>query len=257
MNWFKKHLNWTYGLGGGALFFGIGVTLRVIELEPVVIPLIIWFFGMAGLIWLSRWVLKEKNRPLWIAIFAPFFIGWLYILCCYNRSEEVLVARDNYLGDISMKVKYFAYGSNMVTERLQAPERAPSAKPMGRAKLPDKSLVCNKKSDDGSGKANLVDSDGNTVWGVLYEIDSTQLKKLDDCEKGYKNICLDVLTERDLVVSAHVYISSELTDDPRPYDWYKELMVKGAIEHQLPTCYIELLKQIESKPDPRCAVKCL
>ena len=152
-----------------------------------------------------------------------------------------------------MKVKVFAYGSNMCTQRMRG--RISSAEPLGSAKLPNRRLVCNKKSDDCSGKANLVDSDGNTVWGVLYEIDSTQLKKLDDCEKGYKNICLDVLTEHDLVVSAHVYISCKLTADPRPYNWYKELMVKGAIEHQLPPYYIELLKQIESKPDPRCAVK--
>ncbi len=139
----------------------------------------------------------------------------------------------------------------MVTERLQAPERAPSAKPMGRAKLPDKSLVCNKKSTDGSGKANLADTAGDTVWGVLYEIDSAELGQLDDCEGGYKRECLGVITEQDSLVRAWVYISSKLTDDPRPYDRYKELMISGACEHRLPSYYIELIKSIESKPDPK------
>jgi len=247
MNWFKNHLNWTYGVSGAICFIGAEVGWY----EGIGIGVIVLVVCLAGLIWLSWWVLKEKNRPLWLAIFAPFFIGWLYILCCYNRSEEVLAARDNNLGDISMKVKYFAYGSNMVTERLQAPERAPSAKPMGRAKLPDKSLVCNKKSTDGSGKANLTDTAGDTVWGVLYEIDSAELDNLNRCECGYTRISLDVKTDQDSSVKAYVYISSELTDDARPYDSYKKLMIKGAREHHLPSFYITRLEQIDSKPDPK------
>ena len=156
-----------------------------------------------------------------------------------------------------MKVKIFAYGSNMCTRWLQSPKRAPSAKPIGRAKLPDKSLVCNKKSTDGSGKANLVDTAGDTVWGVLYEMDSAELGQLDDCEGGYKREFLGVITEQDALVRAWVYISSKLTDDLRPYDWYKELMISGACEHRLPSYYIELIKSMESKPDPRCRSKYL
>jgi len=59
------------------------------------------------------------------------------------------------------KVVNFAYGSNMSTKWMQG--RVSSAKPIGRAKLSDKRLVCNKKSEDGSGKANLVDAAGNVV----------------------------------------------------------------------------------------------
>ena len=152
---------------------------------------------------------------------------------------------------MSKKVYVFAYGSNMSTERMQA--RVSSAKSLGRAKLkpPDKSLVCNKKGEDGSGKANLVDKDGGIVWGVLYEIDSEELSKLDKFEKGYERKSLDVSTEQDSSVKAYVYISSELTDDPRPYDWYKKCMRDGAREPHLPSFYITRLEQIESKPDPK------
>lgn len=151
-----------------------------------------------------------------------------------------------------MKVKVFAYGSNMCTQRMRG--RISSVEPLGRAKLLTKRLVCNKRSNDGSAKANLEDA-ADTVWGVLYEIDSAELGKLDECEGGYERECLGVLTDHDSLVRAYVYISSKLTSDHRPYDWYKALMIRGALEHELPSFYIELLKQIESKPDPRCASK--
>src|SRR5713226_8689269 len=84
----------------------------------------------------------------------------------------------------------FAYGSNMASDRLQL--RAPFIRIHGCAKVPDKRMICNKKSDDGSAKANLVDEPGNEVWGVLYEIDSSDFAKLDRAEIGYKRITLKV-----------------------------------------------------------------
>jgi len=108
--------------------------------------------------------------------------------------------------------------------------------------------VCNKKSTDGSGKANLIDSTGDTVWAVLYEIDSAELDKLDKAERRYTRISLDVITDQDSLVKAWLYVSSELTEDARPYDWYKELMVKGAREHGLPASYVTYLEQIPTKP---------
>ena len=147
---------------------------------------------------------------------------------------------------MSKKVAYFAYGTNMSTKRLK--ERVRSARHRGCAKLPNKRLVCNKKSKDGSSKANLTDSSGATVWGVLYEIDSAELDKLDGVESGYIRISLDVTTDQDSWVKAYIYVSSELTGDARPYDWYKELMIRGAREHQLPASYMKYLEQIPTKP---------
>ena len=149
---------------------------------------------------------------------------------------------------MSKKVAYFAYGCNMSTQWLK--NRVVYAKPLSRAKLPNKRLVCNKKSIDGSGKANLVDSPRDMVWGVLYEIDEVELNKLDLIEGGYKREILEVITDEGSPVKAHVYISSKLTKAARPYDRYKELMIKGAREHQLPASYMKYLEQINSKPSP-------
>lgn len=135
----------------------------------------------------------------------------------------------------------------MSVSRLR--ERIPSAKPVGPAKLDGWHFVCNKRGKDGSAKANIERSPGNTVWGVLYELDSSELGSLDRIESGYVRECLRVTLGQNTEVMAHVYVSSELTDDARPCTWYKELIVEGAREHRLPQAYVEFLGQLESKSD--------
>ena len=140
---------------------------------------------------------------------------------------------------------YFAYGSNMYTERLKS--RAHSAVPIGRAKLPNKRLVFNKKGYDGSGRANLLDSSGETTWGVLYEIGSSDIPKLDKYELGYTRFNLCVINDGDLSVESFVYISSEATDGLSPSDSYMNFLTKGAYEHHLPEFYVKYLEQITSQ----------
>lgn len=143
---------------------------------------------------------------------------------------------------------YFAYGSNMHTKRLRS--HVPSATVIGPAKLLDKRLVFNKKSSDGSGKANVVDSPDDLVWGVLFEVDSTELAALDLAEGGYERTSLEVWTPDGNPVVGQVYASTQLTPNPLPYDWYKTLVVAGASEHQLPREYLDYLQDLPSKPDP-------
>ena len=145
------------------------------------------------------------------------------------------------------RVYYFAYGSNMVTKRLCS--RVPSAKVIGRARLLNKRMVCNKKSIDGSGKANLVDSPGDAAWGVLYEVNTEELSKLDRAEGGYQRLTVQVLTDEGDPIESEVYISTKLTTEPTPYDWYKDLIINGACEHELPREYLKYLMQLPSRTD--------
>lgn len=146
-------------------------------------------------------------------------------------------------------VTYFAYGSNMQTEHLN--RFAPSARQIGRARLPDKVLVCNKASQDGSGKANLMPSCGDVVWGVLFEIASAELEALDKAEGGYERVDVQVWDEQTQPVAAQTYVSTNLTIDPVSYDWYTKLIIEGASEHRLPDNYIDYLKRLPSRSDPR------
>lgn len=142
---------------------------------------------------------------------------------------------------------YFAYGSNMSSKCLCS--RIPSAKSIGLSYLKDKKVVFNKRSVDNSGKTNLVDSFGDVTWGVMYEIDAKDLHTLDKIEGNYDRVIVQVWRPNGEIVKAVSYISTDLTVEAVAYDWYKEQVLSGAREHNLPQDYIAYLEQLLSKPD--------
>lgn len=144
-----------------------------------------------------------------------------------------------------MKILYFAYGSNMSSARLRS--RVTSAELMGPAFLKDVRMLFNKCSKDGSGKANLVESPGDVTWGVLHEIDVQDLDKLDKVEGGYDRVTVQVWKSDGNVVKSVTYITTNLTDDPRAYEWYKEYILAGAKESNIPKDYIAYLEGLPSK----------
>jgi hypothetical protein len=116
--------------------------------------------------------------------------------------------------------------------------------------LEGKKLAFNKRSVDSSGKANLVDSPGDITWGVLYEIDHQSLDVLDEIETGYERVSVQVHKVENAAVTVVTYISDRLTNDPVPFEWYKELVLSGAREHDLPSEYLAYLEQFPCRPDP-------
>jgi hypothetical protein len=46
------------------------------------------------------------------------------------------------------------------------------------------------------------------------------------------------------------YVATRLTDGIRPYDWYLNLVLAGALEHGLPEDYFEEIVATRSRPDP-------
>ena len=69
---------------------------------------------------------------------------------------------------------YFAYGSNMLVERITAPTRVPGAVAMGAAGLEGYQLSFGKlsirTSGHRTGKCDIVEQSGGAVYGVLYEV---------------------------------------------------------------------------------------
>ncbi|MCY4420231.1 MAG: gamma-glutamylcyclotransferase [Gammaproteobacteria bacterium] len=133
---------------------------------------------------------------------------------------------------------YFAYGSNLLTRRLIAPDRCPSAKYHANACADHFSLEFSKISRDGSGKATLCPSHESRIHGVVFTIEHRELGNLDRAEFGYRREdrfevrlagtgdCMRVST----------YIALDEYKDPglEPYDWYLALCIAGALEHKLP-----------------------
>lgn len=149
---------------------------------------------------------------------------------------------------------YFAYGSNMLTRRLTASDRAPSAKRVATGFIEGRRLTFDKTSQDGSGKcdAELTGDKKVRVYGVVFEIAEAERKALGKAEgldKGYKEEMVKVVTESG--EAEHMtYIATRKESALRPYRWYKALAIAGAIEHGLPKDYIEWIRTVESVEDP-------
>ena len=150
--------------------------------------------------------------------------------------------------------QYFAYGSNMLTRRLTAADRAPSARPIGIGYVEGRRLTFDKASEDGSGKcdAEATGKPSDRVYGVVFEIDVTDKAALDKVEslgEGYAEERLEVVTDAGHI-HIHTYIAIKKKPGLRPYHWYKAITVAGALEHGLPKDYVEWLKTFESCEDP-------
>jgi gamma-glutamylcyclotransferase len=149
----------------------------------------------------------------------------------------------------------FAYGSNMNLNRLT--KRVPSAVKVSNVFLPRYKLVCNKISNDGSAKANIIKTDvpAEVVWGVLFSIDSYEKALLDKAEglgKGYNDDTLTFFDEANDSYAAQAYLadSKSIDNNLLPYDWYKEFIVTGAVQNKLPAGYISQLQSITCIRDP-------
>lgn len=148
----------------------------------------------------------------------------------------------------------------MLTERLQAPARCPSAQAIGIAVAAGYGLKFFKRSNDKSGKATLdkVAQPGRQVYGVLFKINKCQLPPLDRAEgkgKGYDrfdNFSVTVLPERTQVhVITYIASACAVDDSLKPYDWYRALVIWGAHQHKLPKTYIASLFEFASIIDQK------
>jgi cation transport regulator ChaC len=148
---------------------------------------------------------------------------------------------------------YFAYGSNMLTRRLKAATRAPSAEVVGTGHIVGRRLTFDKFGRDGSGKcdAEATGNETDRVYGVIFEIshsDKTALDSAEGCGQGYTKETVDVVTT-ETTIPAQIYIAIRKESALRPYHWYKALALAGAVEHGLPNDYVEWLRTFESKED--------
>lgn len=155
-------------------------------------------------------------------------------------------------------MRYFAYGSNLLTRRLRDPSRAPSAVAIGVARAPGFVMRFHKIGTDGSGKCTLIPTgnDADVVYGVLYEFAESDAAELDREEGvhlgGYARHSLQLRLSGGDTTEAMTYIAGDRYIDAAcvPFDWYRDLVVAGAREHGLPSAYIRELKQTPAVPDP-------
>ena len=168
-----------------------------------------------------------------------------------------------------MSILYFAYGSNMCTERLK--ERVGPVEPKGTAELTKYCFQFHKESkDDGSAKADAfyTGCQEHVVYGALFQLDESRKRCLDKAEGGYNCDSIEVEDKDGNPVRALIYLAKKERiikeeNKKKPYFWYKRLVVEGAKQHGLPADYVGAINNMPGKRDPnesRCEknwkVKC-
>ncbi len=149
---------------------------------------------------------------------------------------------------------YFAYGSNMFTYRLE--KRVGRVEILGSGKLHQYKLLFNKKSVDGSLKANafFTGKPEDVIIGVLFKINPSKKEDLDKLEglgKGYDQKEVEIESNGGKQVKAFTYVANpiDLTEGNHPYDWYLEFIKQGAEEHSLPEEYKKNISATPTKID--------
>ncbi len=147
---------------------------------------------------------------------------------------------------------YFAYGSNVNWPQMK--RRCPSARFVNGAKLTNHRLAFTRKSNRrGCGSADAVPAQSHNLWGVIYEIEESEITNLDEAEdfvpgraqNGYTRQQTEVFSNgEDKSVLVSIYFAEKQKNPPLPSAEYKQLIVEGAKHWNLPQEYIEELEKI-------------
>jgi len=152
-------------------------------------------------------------------------------------------------------ILYFAYGSNM--DPVQMRRRCPSSRFVDIARLADHSLAFTRRSARRrSGVADVIASNGDAVWGIVYRIlTSRDLEVLDRAE-GYRpdrrrgnsyaretfSVELGAAIRRR--ASVQLYRARPMRTPPLPSDAYIGHLARGAAHWGLPAAYQAMLDSL-------------
>jgi len=137
-----------------------------------------------------------------------------------------------------MAMLYFAYGSNM--NHKQMAERCPGSCFVKRVYLEGYKFIYDGYSDTRKGAvANIIEENGNIVWGGLFEIKEDDLRSLDRYEgypRFYDKKIVKVKDEASNVYDAWVYFRTGMKQN-RPSEVYRMVVLEGAKDCNLPDEY--------------------
>jgi len=148
---------------------------------------------------------------------------------CGQRADHVRA-------DEVETINYFAYGHNTNTHIMK--ERCPSAKLLGKGVLKNFKLVFRHYAD-------LENEDDTQCYGILWRVNTKDLKELDHDEglhKAYNRVPVQIDTEHGPVRAMTYIMDPTHKNKPDTPEWYVESCEEGYTEHGLP------LEQIENAP---------
>lgn len=153
---------------------------------------------------------------------------------------------------------YFAYGSNMDWGQMQ--HRCPAAQFLFKATLRDYALAfTHQRIQNRGGAADVVATPNGIVWGVVYNLENTDLPGLYQSEgyqpgrarNSYSPTPVAVHPDDDPNRTINVTTFSvcrKLPPNQQPSREYLDLILTGARHWNLPQNYREALERIEARP---------
>ncbi len=164
-------------------------------------------------------------------------------------TEDSVILYD----DLPEELYFFAYGANMNQQQIR--ERCRHARVVTKARLPCYRIgfFGNSRIWDGA-QASVVRESGQEVWGVVYELSTTDLERLDawqdvrmDGTGPYFHYPVKVTGTDGRIYLSLLYEKSILGEPQKPSAPYLDFIVAGAEAHQLPAAYIQALKSMPAK----------
>ncbi|XP_053323444.1 gamma-glutamylcyclotransferase [Spea bombifrons] len=146
---------------------------------------------------------------------------------------------------------YFAYGSNLLKERILLDNPTASFHSVAllkNFKLAFGSHMGNKNSRWHGGVATVVESEGEEVWGVVWKMNISSLNSLDiqeGVQEGiYEPIEINVKTATGDLTCRCYQMNKCVYGLTSPQ--YKQVMCMGAKQNDLPPQYRKMLEDIET-----------
>ena len=94
----------------------------------------------------------------------------------------------------------------------------------------------------------------HNVIGVVFDIDEAEKPELDKKEGlhyGYEEKSVVVARIEGDLLNATTYYATNIDPSLKPYHWYKEHVLRGAVENGLPEHYVKEIETVDSVPDPK------
>ena len=149
-------------------------------------------------------------------------------------------------------VWYFAYGSNM-SERLFRERRHMVWHDARLARLDGYRLaftVGGGRRPGVSAPANIVPAQGESVFGVLYQLPLRKFARLDNSEgRQYQYLWTEVEDSEGRRIAAVTYQAKAASAEGRPSQSYLNLIQRTARERGLPADYVALLDQVKVREE--------
>lgn len=149
-----------------------------------------------------------------------------------------------------MTLKYLAYGSNMLNQRLL--ERVPSSLYIESVKLNGYQLDFSVKGIDGSGKCNMryTGRSEDHVHAAVYHMAKEEKVLLDAFEGD--SYAVEILTvEGRQTHEVFVYLGKPeyLDSTLKPFCWYRDIVLHGARSREYPETYLQTIAAVEAERD--------